>query len=121
MSEALPPTSPTEDARTMAMLCHLLAFVGMLGIPFGNILGPLVIWLLKKDADPFIDDQGKEALNFQITVTIAAVVSALLTLVFVGFLLLAVILVAWLVLVIMAALKAKDGVAYRYPFTLRLL
>ena len=123
MSEAVPPPpmSPSDDAKTMAMLCHLLAFLGLIGIPFGNILGPLVVWLLKKDSDPFIDDQGKEALNFQITMTIAAIISAFLTLVLIGFLLLLVIGIAWVVLIIIAALKAKDGEAYRYPFTLRLL
>lgn len=79
------------------------------------------MWLVKKDTMPFVADQGKEALNFNITVFIAAFVSGILTLVLIGFLLLIVVGIAWLVLTIMAALAANKGEAYRYPFTLRLI
>ena len=79
---------PDKDARLWAMLCHLSTFAGMVGIPFGNILGPLIIWLIKKDEYPFVDDQGKEALNFQISMTVYLIVSVLLCFVLVGFILL---------------------------------
>ena len=57
-----------QEERSLGLACHLLAFVGMV-FPFGNILGPLVIWLVKKDDSAFVDDQGKEALNFNITIS----------------------------------------------------
>ena len=92
------------QARTFGMLCHLGALAGYL-IPFGHIIGPLVFWLIKKDQYPFVDDQGKESLNFQITVTIAAVISAALICVVVGiFMLIAVGLVA-LIFIIIAAVS----------------
>jgi uncharacterized protein len=106
--------SPSKEARTMAMLAHLL------GILTG-FLGPLIIWLIKKDDDPFIDDQGKEALNFQITIAIAMFISGLLMFLCVGFFTAAAVAIADLILCIMAGIKANDGVAYRYPLTLRLI
>jgi uncharacterized Tic20 family protein len=110
----------TQEQKTWGMLAHLAAFAGLI-IPLGNILGPLVVWLVKKDTMPFVDEQGKEALNFNITVFIAVLVSGLLTLILIGFLMLLVVGIAWIVLTIMAALKANEGVGYRYPFTLRLI
>ncbi|MEY1660892.1 DUF4870 domain-containing protein [Isoalcanivorax beigongshangi] len=118
MNEQTPAIRP-ED-RNMAMACHLAALIGLL-IPFGTLLGPLVLWLLKKDQSPFIDEQGKEAINFNITMLLAGIVSAVLTMVLVGFLLLAVVGIAWLVLTIVAAVKVSNGQSYRYPFTLRLV
>lgn len=109
-----------QEEKTWGMLAHLSSLSGLI-IPFGSLLGPLVVWLVKKDTMPFVADQGKEALNFNITVTIAAIVSAVLTLVLIGFLLLAVVVVGWLVLTILATIEANKGVAYRYPFTLRLI
>lgn len=110
----------SQDEKTWGMLAHLSSLSGFI-IPFGSLLGPLIIWLVKRDTMPFVADQGKEALNFNITVTIAAIVSGILTLVLIGFLLLAVVVVGWLVLTIMATIEANKGVAYRYPFTLRLV
>lgn len=105
---------PSDDAKTMAMLAHLLAIV----LPF---LGPLLIWLLKKDTSPFIDDQGKEALNFQITVLIAGFVAAATLCIGIGLVLLPIVGIGNLVLCIIAGMKAKEGIAYRYPFALRLI
>ena len=107
-----------QEEKTWGMLAHLSSLSGFI-IPFGSLLGPLIIWLVKKDTMPFVADQGKEALNFNITVLIAAIISGLLTLILIGFLLLAVVGIGWLVLTIMATIAANKGEAYRYPFTWR--
>jgi len=116
---------PPKEVCTMAMLTHLLAFCGVIGIPFGNVLGPLILWLVKKNDHPFIDDQGKESLNFQITVMIGVVSLVVLSLIPLVFcltlpLILAIGVTA-IVFVIIAAIKANEGEKYRYPFTLRLI
>ncbi|MBD2186456.1 DUF4870 domain-containing protein [Planktothrix sp. FACHB-1355] len=144
-----------RQAQMWAMWCHLaslawipLAIIG-LPIPFANIVGPLIFWVLKKEADPFINDQGKESLNFQISMTIYGFI-ATIVLVFIAVIyfivagvaasndggllilaggvigigligLLAVIGIFQLIVVILAAVKAKGGYAYRYPFTIRLI
>ncbi|MEE5130746.1 DUF4870 domain-containing protein [Pseudomonas alliivorans] len=115
-----PLQKPAQSARQWAMLCHLSAFLGVM-FPFGNLLGPLILWQMKKDSDPFIDAQGREVLNFQITVAIAATVSILLMLVVIGFALFMLVGLGALVLTIIAGVKANEGVDYRYPFTWRLL
>ncbi|QQP98815.1 DUF4870 domain-containing protein [Lysobacter enzymogenes] len=102
------------------MLAHLSTLVGLI-VPFGTILGPLVVWLIKKDTMPFVADQGKEALNFNITVIIGMIIGGILTLVLIGVLVMIAVGIAWLVLTIMAALAANKGETYRYPFTLRLV
>ncbi|MHB1058152.1 MAG: DUF4870 domain-containing protein [Rhodanobacter sp.] len=111
---------PSAEERQWAMFAHLSALVGVI-IPLGSIIGPLVIWLIKKDTMPFVNDQGKEALNFNITVAIAAIVGWILCFILIGFLVLAVLAIGWLVFVIIATIKANEGTAYRYPFTLRLV
>lgn len=108
------------ESRMWAMLAHLSALSGFV-IPFGNIIGPLIIWLIKRDEMSFVDDQAKEALNFNISITIYALISAILIVVVVGFLMLAVLGIVWLVFAIVAAVKANEGTAYRYPLTLRLV
>jgi uncharacterized Tic20 family protein len=111
--------SNSKESRTWGMICHISTFIGYL-IPFGNIIAPLVIWIMKKD-DPFIDYHGKEALNFQISVTIYAFIAVILALVLVGFVLMFVIMIVNLILVIIAAIKANDGNVYRYPLTIRFI
>lgn len=115
------PVTTNSQERTFAMLCHLSALSAAIGIPFGNILGPLIFWLVKKDEFPLVDDQGKESLNFQISVTIYAIVSAILILVLVGIALLIALGLFWFVVVIIASVKANEGVAYRYPLTIRFI
>ena len=120
------------EQRQWAMFAHLSALLGGLltaGWAFsaGCFLGPLMIWLMKKETMPFVDDQAKEALNFNITV--AAIMVVLLGLGVVtfgiGFVialpLMALVGLVALVLVIIAAMKANDGIAYRYPFAIRLI
>ena len=124
MDEQLPvtPEQPelSKEAKQWAMLTHLAAFAAFL-IPFGNIIGPLLVWQLKKDLGPFVEQNGKEAVNFQITIAIIGLVCTMLMFALVGFLLLPVLGLYWLILTIMAGVKANDGVAYRYPLTIRFL
>lgn len=110
-----------KNARTWATFCHISALFTFVGIPLGNILGPLVVWLLKRNDYAFVDDQGKEALNFQISMTIYGIIAGVLAYFVVGFFLLAIIGIVDLVLVIMAAMKTNDGEGYRYPFTIRII
>ncbi len=114
-------TDISKDDRTWALVCHLAGFAAFTGIPFGNILGPLVVWLIKKDKSWFVNEQGKEALNFQISLTIYALVAAILIFVLVGIPLLFVLGIGWLILMILAAIKANEGISYRYPLTLRFI
>lgn len=110
----------SKDARTWGMLAHLSALVQFLGIP--SVLGPLVVWLIKKNEYPFVNDQGKEALNFHITVFIVALIlTPTICLAGIGILLLVALGITALILAIIAAMKANEGVAYRYPLTLRLI
>lgn len=112
---------PDAEARLWAMLAHLAGFLGYFIPVIGSVIGPLIVWQLKKDLHPFVDEQGKEALNFQITVLIALFISFLLMLVAVGFLLIGIVVVGAIVLMIIAAIKAHEGAPYRYPFCLRLI
>ena len=109
-----------KEEKTLGMLCHLLALCGYL-IPLGNIIGPLVLWLLKKDGSEYVDYHGKESLNFQISIVIYAVLSGLLCLLLIGFVLLPAVLLFDIVAVIVATIKANDGLRFRYPFCIRLV
>jgi uncharacterized protein len=111
---------PTQDERTWGMLAHLLAFAFFI-CPLGNVIGPLIVWLVKRDQMPFVDDQGKEALNFNISVVLAALVCGALVFVLIGILLGVALFIFWLSMTIIAGIKAGEGVRYRYPFTLRLV
>lgn len=104
----------------MAMLAHLSAFAGWV-IPFGNVLGPLLVWVLKKDTMPLVNQHGKEALNFQISLTLYMLVSAVLVLVVIGVFLLIGLVLFGVVVIILAAVKANQGLPYRYPLTIRFI
>ena len=112
---------PDSEARMWAMIAHLAGFLGYFLPVIGSLIGPLIIWQLKKDLHPYVDEQGKEALNFQITVMIAAFVSMLVMLSVIGFVLMGIVVVGAIVLMIIAAIKANEGTPYRYPFCLRLI
>jgi uncharacterized protein len=121
MNETNPdPVSTTADERTWGMLAHLSAFSGFL-VPLGGVIGPLVVWLIKRDQSAFVADQGKEALNFNISVLLAAIVCGVLVLIFIGILLGVALFIFWLTMTIIAGIKASEGVRYRYPFALRLV
>ena len=115
-----PAGTPSAEEKQWALFAHLSALIGYI-IPFGSIIGPLIIWQIKKNEMPFVDDQGKEALNFQITVAIAAIVCIVLMLVLIGILLFWILAIANLVFIVMAAIAANNGQAYRYPVCLRLI
>src|SRR5687768_14394528 len=110
-----------SEVRNWAMLAHLASLAKYTVIPLANILGPLVVWLIKKDEMPFVDDQGKEAINFQISVTIYGLISGALVCVGIGLIGLIAVLIYDLVFTILAAVSAANGKAYRYPLTLRLV
>lgn len=130
-----PPADPgpstggvSADQRQWALFAHLSALSALVTGGLGAILGPLIIWLVKRETMPFVADQGKEALNFNITCfgisIILWVVGTILLVILIGFLFyLAAFAVGvyWLVMTIIAGIKANEGVAYRYPFTLRLV
>ena len=103
------------------MLCHLLGLAGFTAIPFANVLAPLFFWLWKKEGNPELDAHGKEAINFQISVTIYAIIAAFTYLILIGIVLLPAVIIASVVLTIIAALEANKGKFYRYPLTIRFL
>lgn len=113
-------TGLTQDDKTMGMLCHLAAFAGLI-IPFGSLIGPLVVWQMKKDQSPYIDYHGKESLNFQITMAIAFFVSFILMFVVIGFFLIVGLAIFELVVIIIASIKANEGVEYQYPVNFRFI
>ena len=115
-----PAGTPGNEEKQWALFAHLSALIGYV-IPFGSIIGPLIIWQVKKNEMPFVDDQGKEALNFQITMAIAAIVCIVLMLVLIGFLLIWIVGILDLIFIVIAAIAANNGQAYRYPFNLRLI
>ncbi|RMF56481.1 MAG: DUF4870 domain-containing protein [Calditrichaeota bacterium] len=110
----------SSDERTWGMLCHLAAFAGYF-IPLGNIFGPLLVWMMKKEQSGFVDVHGKESLNFQISMTIYVIVASILTIILIGLPVLIGLLVFDLVVVIIASVKARDGEFYRYPLCIRFI
>lgn len=107
-------STSSKDERMWAMFCHLSTL--LLGI-----FGPLIVWLIKKDEYPFVDDQGKEALNFQISILIYIFVSAALSIVLIGIPLLFAVAIFNLVVTIIAAIKSNSGERYRYPLCIRFI
>jgi uncharacterized Tic20 family protein len=112
--------SVTDDEQTWAVVLHASAFSGLV-VPFGNIFGPLLVWLIKKDESEFIDESGKEALNFQLTWTMLLLGALLSLLVGIGFLLVPLLAVAWIVIVVLATVRASERVVYDYPLTVDLI
>lgn len=118
-----PPAAPSpanKDENTLGIVCHLLAFAG-LAVPFGSILGPLVLWLVKRADSPYLDAVGKEAVNFNISFAIYGIIAAFSIFALIGFVLFPLVCLAWLIFVIMAAIKASEGKVHRYPLTIRLI
>jgi uncharacterized Tic20 family protein len=119
MSDNKESAGKEKEARNWAMACHLSGLAGFVGIPFGNIIAPLVVWLMKKDEFPLVNTEGMKALNFQISVTIYAIVAGLTLLVLVGFLLVPAVVIFWLVYTIIGAVKTSNGEPFEYPLTIK--
>jgi len=114
-----------KDARMWAMICHLSALAGFVVPMIGNIVAPLIVWQIKKEEFPFVDEQGKEAVNFQISMSLYMLISApiwiLLSFVCIGVLIPVAISIVDLIFLLIAAVKANDGHHYRYPLTIRFI
>jgi len=115
-----PAATAVAEERNWAMGAHLSALLGFV-LPFGNIIGPLVVWLTKKNESPLIDQEGKESLNFQISMSIYMMISAFLILVIIGLPMIFGFAIADFVLTIIAAIKTSNGERYKYPITIRFL
>lgn len=114
-SQGPQPLSP--ESRNWALAAHLSAFAAVvIPLPF---LGPLIVWLVRREVDPYSAEHAKEALNFNITATIAYIASFVLVFVFIGFLLLPAVAIVWIIFIVLAAVKASNGEPYRYPLTIR--
>ena len=117
-----PPAPAGQDERTWGMLAHLSAFLGLVIPVVGNVLAPWIIWQARRDRSPFVAEQAKEALNFNICVSLALLVCWVLKYAFIGVLFcLIVLFIGWLALTLVAGIKAGEGVHYRYPVSLRLV
>jgi uncharacterized Tic20 family protein len=119
-----PPVLPATEAKadhTAGMLCHLLSLTLLIGVPLGNILGPLIIWLIKRDEDPFVDLCGKESLNFQISMTIYMMIAGILIFFIVGLFMIPGLMILNIVYTIIAAIKASKGTSYTYPLSIRFI
>ncbi|MBP7768351.1 DUF4870 domain-containing protein [Candidatus Woesebacteria bacterium] len=109
-----------KDRNLWATIAHLSSLCGFL-IPFGNVVGPLVVWLIKKDDSVFVGEHALAALNFQITVMIGLIISFFLTFIFIGVLLMPLLAILDLVFVIKATMAANKGEHYEYPYSLHLV
>lgn len=109
-----------KQERTWATFCHLSGLLGFI-IPFGNIAGPLLIWFLKKEQFSSLEKHGKEALNFQISMTIYTLMATILIFLLIGFPLLLALIVLDVVFVVKASIAANNGQLYHYPLTIRLI
>jgi uncharacterized protein len=114
------PVPANKDDNMLGVVCHLLSLAGF-AVPLGNILGPLILWLVKRADSPYIDAVGKETVNFNISWSIYMLVAAFSILALVGILLLPLVALAWLILVIVGAINASGGKFHRYPLTIRLI
>ncbi len=112
------PKDPSD--KNLGILCHVLAFSTFV-VPFGNILGPLVLWLIKRAESPYLDAVGKEVINFNISWLIYGALAALSIFVLIGFLLAPLVLLVWIILVVIGSISASEGKIYRYPLTIRLI
>ena len=117
---ALPEVQAPAQSRTWEVLCHLSSLTGKV-IPFGHIFGPLLVWLLKRAESPDIDHHGKEALNFQLSMTLYILLLVPFCFVLIGIPFVILLVLLDLVFTIVAAVKASSGQAYRYPLTIRFI
>lgn len=111
----------SNDEKNWAMLCHASAFCGLLGIPYGNIIGPLVVWLLKKDSSPYVERHGRESLNFHLALAIYMTVAFILCFFFIGFLIFPIVWLFGVICTVQGAIKASNGSHYLYPLSIEFI
>jgi uncharacterized Tic20 family protein len=120
-----PPPAPTSstssEVRTWSVLCHASALLGLFFHFFGHLLGPLLVWLIKRGDAPEIDANGKESLNFQLSMLIYDIIAGILCLVVIGIPILIALWILNTVFVIIASIRTSEGKFYHYPFTIRFL
>ena len=109
-----------KEQRTWAMFCHLSALAGLL-FPFGSVIGPLIVWLVKKEEMPLVAEHGRKSLNFQLTMMIAYIVCFMLMFVVVGVILLPLVPLFSLIMVVISAIKANDGKEVKYPMAIEFI
>ncbi len=121
--ETIPPPVPATPAntRTWLVLCHASALLGLFLPTLGHILGPLIVWMVKRPESPEIDAHGKESLNFQLSMLIYNVVAFILCFVLIGIPILILLWIVNTVFVVIASIKASEDKLYRYPFTIRFM
>ena len=122
----LPTSGPSAEGKnkneqTMGMLCHLTALSKYLAIPFGNIIGPLIVWTIKREEMPFVESQGKESLNFQISMTIYMAIAGILCFVLIGIPILIGLAIFDVIFVVLASIETANGKPYRYPLCIRFI
>ena len=123
METTQPPPAPiaSADVRTWNVLCHASALLGLFLHFLGHLLGPLIVWLVKRGDSPEIDAHGRESLNFQLSMLIYDAIAAILCLVLIGIPILIALWIMNTVCVIIASIRASEGKFYRYPITIRFL
>ena len=119
-NQQVEPVVVDKEQRTWAMLCHLSALAGFI-IPMGSIIGPLVVWLVKKEEMPLVAEHGLKSINFQITMLIAYIICFILMFAVIGLILLPIVAIFSFIMVVVGAIKANDGKPFSYPFSLNLI
>lgn len=122
-AEVLGAEAASSDEKSWSMFTHLAAFVAMVPLVpvIGMVLGPLVVWLMKKESMPLVAENGKEALNFNISMFIAYCISIILMIIVIGIPIFVGLVIFHFIVTILAAIKASEGGVYKYPFSLKLV
>ncbi len=115
------PAMKPEEEKNWAVATHLASLSGYIGIPLGHILGPLIIWLMKKDSSPFLDEVGKETVNYNISIILWFVLCIPLCFIIIGIPMLICLAIMDVIVTIMAAIAASNGQQYKYPLTIRFI
>ena len=119
-NQQVEPVVVDKEQRTWAMLCHLSALAGFI-IPMGSIIGPLIVWLVKKEEMPLVAEHGLKSINFQITMLIAYIICFILMFAVIGVILLPIVAIFSFIMVVIGAIKTNDGKEFNYPFSLNLI
>ena len=107
----------TDSERNWAMFCHLSAFAGFF-FPFGGIVGPLVCWLSKRDESVWIYFNGRDSLNFQLSILLYMTLAIPLCFILIGFPIIGVLIILKVICIIIASVRAANGESFRYPLAI---